>query len=350
MSQGTSTTAGAAPEANPLIDALPGVPLPVSEVNRMLVTLWDPDEQGPFGQVSEFRASQLNLVLHFGIETPPDEARARFNAAIRFSQRYPSRIIVLCPQREAGLADGTPSPMRGKLFSQCYIGTGGQDMVCCESLMLGFSQSDTSFLENQASVWLEADLPVYHWLHRVPPERIDAPYRSFLSRCRRVVLDREIDPDLLSGVLPEPERVRELAHCRLLPLRQAIGQYLSKYQPADLVKGLQTVRITAPRELTGEVRALLDWTGERLAACLRPAGLPAADTDWAFEAVTSGEADTLSMEWLYEGGEDYFRLCADFAGAHGRVAVRLAGGPPDEFTIRIRRLELHQALAEAFFF
>ena len=39
----------------------------------------------------------MNLVLHLGREVSPEQARERFEVAVRFAQRYPSRIIVLLP-------------------------------------------------------------------------------------------------------------------------------------------------------------------------------------------------------------------------------------------------------------
>ena len=44
--------------------------------------------------------------------------------------------------------------------------------------MLGYTPDDAEFLEHQISVWLESDLPTYHWFHRVPEERI---LRSYLA-------------------------------------------------------------------------------------------------------------------------------------------------------------------------
>src|SRR5690606_27011084 len=128
-----------------LIDALPGVELPVGEVTNHLASMW---ETGPSGSPSEFRASQMNVVLHFGLEVTPEEARERFDSLIRFAQRYPSRIIVLCPSRTRD--DGT---MASKLFSQCYIGDSHREMCCCEALLLSYKSENFGYLSNQVSVW-----------------------------------------------------------------------------------------------------------------------------------------------------------------------------------------------------
>ena len=48
-----------------LINALPGVELPVREVTSRLASMWD---SGPSDSPLESRASQMNVVLHFGLD------------------------------------------------------------------------------------------------------------------------------------------------------------------------------------------------------------------------------------------------------------------------------------------
>ena len=120
--------------------------------------MWEADAS--LGSPSEFRASQMNLVLHFGLDVNEADARARFDTVIRFAQRYPSRIIVLCPTREEGAG------MRAKLFSQCYIGETHREMCCCEACCC--YKSKPGYLANQVSIWLEGDLPRYHWFMVCP--------------------------------------------------------------------------------------------------------------------------------------------------------------------------------------
>mgnify|MGYP001545253519 FL=1 len=113
-----------------LITHLPGQELAVSAVEKRLRQMWDADgEASP----SHFRASQMNIVLHFGFQVTPAEALEAFNSLLRFVQRYPGRIIVLCPSETR--QDGS---MGAKLFSQCYIGPSQREMCCCEALMLAF--------------------------------------------------------------------------------------------------------------------------------------------------------------------------------------------------------------------
>jgi len=51
--------------------------------------------------------------------------------------------------------------------------------------MLGYPIHTPGFLENQVMIWLENDLPVYHWLHRVPARRIEEIYLPYLKLCTR---------------------------------------------------------------------------------------------------------------------------------------------------------------------
>ena len=138
-----------------LIEVLPGVDLPVAEVTKRLDEMWQ--GEGPVGETAS-RASQMNVVLHFGWSVTEEEAMDRFESLIAFAQRYPSRIIVLCPS-----ATAEEGSMRAKLFSQCYIGASLREMCCCEALILGFRPDSCGYLGNQVSVWLESDLPTYHW-------------------------------------------------------------------------------------------------------------------------------------------------------------------------------------------
>ena len=100
-----------------LIDKLPGVAMSVESVTDTLRHMWDADAGGGQGPM-DFRASQLNLILHFGLSTTVGEGQEHFNTAIRFAQKYPCRIVVLCPLESVG----AESEFEGKLFSQCYIG------------------------------------------------------------------------------------------------------------------------------------------------------------------------------------------------------------------------------------
>tara|TARA_A100001015_G_C15017772_1_gene726362 strand:+ start:1392 stop:2378 length:987 start_codon:yes stop_codon:yes gene_type:complete len=325
-----------------LIECLPGIVLPVEEVTRRLDTMWagDASEHSP----SEFRASQMNVVLHFGREVTVDEARYRFEGLIRFAQRYPSRIIVLCP-RHSG--DGA---MHAKLFSQCYIGSTHREMCCCEALLLSYQPEDSGFLSNQVSTWLESDLPTYHWFSGVPRKRIEGYFGNLLSGVRRCVYDSSIESENLSDLdWPHRARVFDLAAARILPLRQSIGQYLSAYPLETLGNGLESIAIRYIPSLCGEATALRNW----VRACLETlyAGL---GTDEAlpeielFEAECEAGVYCLEMNWLYSN-DNHLHWHMFVAGAHGLIETRFSGRE-ERLPTHIRMLPLENTLAEALFF
>ncbi|MEO0510035.1 MAG: glucose-6-phosphate dehydrogenase assembly protein OpcA [Verrucomicrobiota bacterium] len=320
-----------------LIQELPGIELSVGEVNKRLQTMWQGDADG---SPSEFRASQMNVVLHFGWEVSPEEARARFNALIQFAQRYPSRIIVLCPSRS--ISDGS---MSAKLFSQCYIGDSHREMCCCEALMLSYQPEDCGYLGNQVSVWLEPDLPTYHWFNRVPAARIPQYFDSLLVGVRRCIYDSSIEStDIDSIEWPEPSRVSDLAAARLLPVRQAIGQYLSGYAIEKLGHGLQSVRIRHCASMSGEGRRLLEWVKDCLGEC---EDCEPQKADYDLEECSSPEC-SLTLE-LHYNDDRYFRWRKINDGNNGIVEAYL-GKTEETITTQVKPLGAEQEIAEALFF
>ena len=328
-----------------LFDAMPGVVMPVVDVLKTLSRMWQNDAAPGAEAPSAFRASQMNLVLQFGLSTPADEAVALFNQAIQFAQVYPCRIVVLCP-----LKDGHRDLfVQGKLFSQCYIGVSAREMCCCEALVLGYPVNGVGFLENQVSVWLENDLPVYHWMHRVPARRIEELYLPYLKLCTRVVYDSSIEgPEYTKIHWPKPESVMDLAYARLLPARQSIGQFLSSYPPLLLVQQLLRVECRHALENDGEAENLLHWQEDCLSRCAK---ITKEYEDVAFmtRALDPASPNALEVEWVYDGGKKHFlwsheknsncvRISADF----GKGAVEL----PQQ----VKPMPSERILAEALFF
>ena len=315
-----------------LIDKLPGVELPVGEVTKRLDTMWQ-------GFPSELRATRMSMVLHFGWEVSEVEARERFDALIRLARSYPARIIVLCPSR--ALSDGS---MQAKLFSQCYIGDLQGEAYCCEALLLAYQPEDYGFLGNQVSVWLEADLPVYHWFVRVPSKRIEKYFDNLLSGVRRCIYDSSIEGADLDG-LPWPEQisVSDLARARLLPARQAIGQYLSGYDSDGLCRGLKSARVRHCGPMSGEGRRLMEWVRD----CLADGGGSAPDAEYEIEERNAGDC-LLTLDLEYED-DRYFRWQKLSDGLTGLVKVSL-GKPAETLTLRVRALEKEEEISEALFF
>lgn len=329
-----------------IIDHLPGLRLPVADVTSFLSHMWNQDLDQRNADHSAFRASQMNLVLHFGLATPPEEARERFDTAVAFAQRYPCRIIVLCPETEASGEE----LLEGKLFTQCYIGEDLRSMCCCEALMLSYPPNEDGFLENQVSIWLESDLPTYHWFNRVPLDRISRQYLDFVRQARRVVYDSTIEPDgFVQLDWPHPRRLHDLARARLLPVLQSIGQFLSSYDPARLVGGLVGIRVGCRREVSGEGRQLLAWVRGCIRGCCEQSGVAADSITFACETVEADDAGLLRMDWTYATEDRHFSW--ELERETQRACIRADFGQGAiEHPQNVKRLPGALALSEALFF
>jgi hypothetical protein len=321
-----------------LIDALPGVALPVSEVTQQLAAMWA-------DSFMEFRASQMNVVLHFGLDVSFEEAHDRFECLLNFSRRYPCRIIVLCPRREAG--DGS---MQAKLFSQCYIGESQREMCCCEALLLSYKSEDYGHLSNQVSVWLETDLPTYHWFSGVPTRRIRRYYDNLLVGVRRAIYDSSIESEDLSAIdWPNAARVRDLAYARLLPVRQVVGQFMSGYSMQELCCGLESVKVTYCSEMSGEGRGILNWVRECLSSCFECSECAALKASYELEACHNLDSpDSLRLEFKYSD-ERYFTWRKFKEGSLGEIEAYL-GKVQQTIPTLVKPLSPEQALSEALFF
>jgi hypothetical protein len=328
-----------------LIDTLPGVSMSVGEVTRTFRHMWDPDASRQDHRM-DFRASQMNLILHLGLETSEAEAGELFNTAIRFAQTYPCRIIVLCPARETGGEDA----FEGKLFSQCYLGRHFRNLCCCEALILGYSPEDSDFLENQVSIWLESDLPIYHWLHRVPAERIERFYRGFLKRCRKVLYDGGVEGDAYDAIdWPSGSRIADFALARTLPLRQHIGQFISRFSPDELVDGLQSLRIRHSEETGRMAFQLLRWHQSALERCFHGReGFE--DLSIGLDPLESGQGDCcLRVDWTYADPDRRLEVVYDRSRKAGRIRASLPSGN-FEHALHIEPLSGEAVLGEALFF
>ena len=325
--------------------ALPGQEMSVSEVISSLRSMWqstgDPSDAGA---PSEFHASQLNLVVHFGVKTPVAEAKAIFDSAIEFAKRYPCRIVVLCPS-DGGELNNT---FQGKLFTQCYIGESHRRMCCCEALLLAYSPKESEYLADQVSLWLESDLPVYYWVHRVPAHRLETHYGDFLKSFRRLVYDSSVGgnlPDQLNN--PDGLSAGDLAIARNLPLRQSIGQFLSTFDPEILVKGLNRVTVSYNEGKSAEAENLLAWNRQCIAKALELAGI---NTKIAYEVqpVETGDRETLAIEWSYKGSS-YFNWRYYERSQLGEISSNFGNGRISQ-PMQLKPLAPAQALSEALFF
>ncbi len=326
-----------------ILDNLPGVPMPISEISRQLREMWRGDEDSKTSAPSEFRASQLNLILHVGWDTSESEAQSLFEAAIQFTQRHPGRILFLAPSEDAGEAD----VLKGKLFTQCYIGESHREMCCCEAVLLEYASSEPRSLFNQVSVWLESDLPIYHWFHRMPVKAVKNKYLAFVKNSKRILYDSAVESDDYQEIpTPDPWRIRDLADARMLPIKQSIGQVLSTFDPALIVDGLHTIEVRSHKAHRANAHQLRNW----LERCLdqTPAFLGTKPSVPFRCCELECEDTSLEVEFLYDNAQRFhWKLCAS---GNEATSTSVLGNRSGTHHASFRPLEPVSVLAEAIFF
>lgn len=327
-----------------IYDALPGIEVPVGAITQRLAEMWTDTAGGakPALTWEDAKATQVNFVLHFGLGATPADAAEQFQTVVRFSRRYPSRIVVLCPLRgdESGHAE-----MRAKIYGECHLGKSKSDKRCVEFVMLSYTQSARRFLENEVSICLSADLPLYYWAHRFTASVRLADYRFLLSRARRVMLDSSVAPEgALAYPWPNPKGLRDLAYSRLLPIRQTIGQFLASYAPETLVAGLRGVVVEHEPALAAEARVLLGWFVRRLAASGAKEDLPVRA-----DALPGNAGRRLGVRFEYDDPSRHFRWSGDLATRHASFDAEFGSGRT-QLPAAVSLLAPEAALSEAMFF
>jgi hypothetical protein len=326
-----------------IFDVLPGLDVPVGEINRRLADMWTSTaaDGKPALESDDAKATQVNFVLHLGMNTTPEDAAAQFQTVVNFSRRYPSRIVVLCPQFNA---DETVAEMRAKIYGECYLGKSKSDKRCVEFVMLSYPRAARQFLENQVSICLSTDLPLYYWAHRFSAAGKLADYRFLLSRAKRVLIDSAVAPeDALNYPWPNPNALRDLVYSRLLPVRQTIGQFLASYTPEILVQGLQEVVVTHEPKFEAEGRVLLGWFNRRIAAC------GASNIALKLEPRPKEMGGGFGVRFHYADAKKYFRWSGDLVTKHALFEADLGTGRT-RLPAAVSLLAPENALSEAMFF
>ena len=143
-----------------VFEKLPGLEVPVGEIKRSLARMWEDTskEGGAAPAADSVRATQMNFVLHFGFATEPEDALKQFETIKTFSRRSPCRVVVLCPLKE----DNGTTDLRAKVYGECFLGKSKGDTRCVEFVMLSYPLAARCYLENQVSVCLSTDLPIYY--------------------------------------------------------------------------------------------------------------------------------------------------------------------------------------------
>ena len=325
-----------------VFEALPGIEVRVGEIKTRLAHMWeDPDQVGNGLPEDSARAMQMNFVVHFGFATEPDDAVAQFGTIKVFAQRYPCRVVVLCPLK----ADNAGTEMRAKVYGECFLGKSKSDTRCVEFVVLSYPMATRCYLENQVSICLSTDLPTYYWAHRFSDSARLADYEFLLSHAKRVMFDTAIVPaDAGTYPWPRPEAIRDLVSARLLPVRQSLGQFFSGFSPEQLVDGLQQVKLYHRERYAPEARVLCEWLRVRLENCGA-----SSECGKVIKPSAAAGIDDFAVEFCYEGGMRYFKWRADIALNHAEFSADLGQGRV-ELTTAIHLLDPAATLSEATFF
>jgi hypothetical protein len=326
-----------------IFNALPGIEVPAGAISKGLAQLWaDTAARGEAApSADDVKATQVNLVLLLGFNTTPEDGVKQFDTAVKFSRRYPCRVVVLCPLP----ADDKSVGITAKIYGECHLGKSKGDTRCCEFVMLSYAPSARQDLENQVSVCLSTDLPMYYWAHRFASSARMSEYQYLLRRSKRVLFDSAIAPeDALTFPWPKPEAVRDLAHARLLPVRQSIGQFLSNFTPSVLADGLTGVTVVVEPALKAEGRVLSNWVRERLKNC------GAKDTV-AYESREQSDigAGRFEMRFDYADKKKSFVCACDLTQHREQLSADFGNGKLD-LPVAMNLLSPEAALGEAMFF
>jgi hypothetical protein len=325
-----------------VFNTLPGIEIPVGSISRRLAQIWIDTAAagGAAPSADEVKATQLNLVLHLGFATTPEDGCTQFQTALRFAHRHPCRVVVLCPLSD----DIGVTELRAKIYAECFLGRSKGDTRCVEFVALSYPRSARRHLENQVSVCLSTDLPLYYWAHRFSMSARLADYQYLLQRSKRVIFDTAIvPPDALAHPWPRPEAVRDLAHARLLPVRQSMGQFLARVSPTTLATGLQAIVVRhAPAHLA-EGNALMRWLAGRVAEC-------GADPEvrQIRDVLSTGSDSSLEVVFRYPDTRR-FRWAGDLQHGQGLFEASF-GGLETALPSTVSLLSPEAALSEAMFF
>jgi len=315
-----------------LFDALPGQEVPVGGIAAGFTKIW---ADSP---AEESRAVQLNLVLHLGANTTPPDAIEQFQHTRKFAQRYPARVVVLCPDFD----EAAPAEIRAKIYGECFLGKSKNDTRCVEFVILHYTMAVRRHLENQVSVCLSTDMPLYYWGHRFSAAKRLAAYGYLLTRSKRILFDSAVvPPDTFTFPWPNIAAVRDLAYTRTLPLRQNLGQFLSRYAPPLITAGLKKVIIRHRQQFAAEASCLLGWVKK---------GLTRAGAGQVAFAVTPVDCPgCFAMEFAYADPTKVFKWEADLSADHAEFTGDLGTGRTT-LVAGAHFLAPEMALSEAMFF
>jgi hypothetical protein len=153
-----------------------------------------------------------------------------------------------------------------------------------------------------------------------------------------------VSPDALYYAWPNLSAVRDLAYTRTLPLRQNIGQFISRYAPALIIDGLKQVTLRHRAQLSAEASCLLAWVKKGLVR----SGAN-VDQGIVFTVTPVDCAGCFSLEFAYADRNKIFRWSADLSKDNAEFTGDLGTGKSTQ-TVGAHFLAPEMALAEAMFF
>lgn len=325
-----------------IFNALPGIEVPVGSISKSLGEMWATTAAagGAAPASEDAKATQVNFVLHLGFKTTPADAVRQFHTAVEFSKRYPSRVVVLCPLGDdAGITE-----MRAKVYGECHLGKSPSDKRCVEFVMLSYPHSARQFLESQVSICLSTDLPLYYWPHRFSEVGKLADYHYLLTRAQRVLIDSAIAPEgALAYPWPRPDTLRDLVHARLLPIRQSLGQFLSRYPMDAICANLLLVELGHDTAHAAEGRVLLAWLQRRIGQCGNNRAI------FAVARLSAKARNDFTLKFSYLGGKKMFSWHGDLKRGTALFEADFGTGRTT-LPAAVSLLAPEAALSEAMFF
>ncbi|SVD58804.1 uncharacterized protein METZ01_LOCUS411658, partial [marine metagenome] len=234
-------------------------------------------------------------------------------------------------------------------YSQCFLSKDLRDRCCCEALILGYGTNEATYLEDQLSVWMASDLPIYHWLHRSSVDLLNANYQHFLDNATRVVLDSAIDNHGYEALsCAQPGILSDLATARTARLRQSLGQFLAATPPLYLIQNLTEVTVSSQPTFKAEAQRLLAWQEDKLCRCDVKSESDRKSIEFRLIDLPEGAANILESKWIYEGETQLSWKLPD--GSEVAWVRTASNGQSREHPLRADPFKPAKALSEALFF
>lgn len=320
-----------------LFDVMPGSRMDIRTVSANLSEMWkmqDVDE-------TLARASQMNVILHFGLDMEQDMARKYFEGVLRLGQKFPCRILALCPYR----IDESRPLLEAKLFCQCELKAGLHHNAACEAIMLGYAISHEHYLENQLSIWLENDLPTYYWVNHLLEDVLSPKDLPIMKFAARTIYDSGQAPHLYRNIYgKDVGQTADLGWYRTLPIRQPLGQFFSGYRCSELTEALEGVEVRHQSHVHFEAQHVLNWLEHALQGCSK---LP-LKVKFSLQELPPHEGMTLSIKFNFTNGKEFgFTYNEDTHQA--QISASLYGSKFNQ-VFEIHEQSLEETLQAALFF